>query len=238
MPNDINFLTNRKKIEQYDFSLKIYPVAFIGKKNLENGDKIILPPSILENITNSDTEWPLMFQLSNPSSMRKTHCGVMEFIADEGCAYVPYWMMQNLAVSEGEILNFKYSKLEKGNYVKFQPQTEDFLKISNPKAVLEATLRNFTCLTKDDMIALEYNSKIFWLNIIEVKPGNSVSIIETDVNVDFISPNRKLNKEDIQKKIENVNSEKSIVESYEESSSTDSEKDTTQGFKGNGHKIK
>lgn len=34
-----------------------------------------------------------------------------------------------------------------GKYVKLQPFTSDFLDISNPKAVLERTLRTYTCLT-------------------------------------------------------------------------------------------
>lgn len=42
--------------------------------------------------------------------------------------------------------------LEKGNFVKFQPQTEDFLAISNPRSVLERTLRSFTCLSNGKML--------------------------------------------------------------------------------------
>jgi len=34
-----------------------------------------------------------------------------------------------------------------GNYVKLRPQSKEFLDISNPKAVLEQTLRTYTCLT-------------------------------------------------------------------------------------------
>lgn len=225
---------NNGKIYEYSFSLKIYPVSFIDKSNLEQGDKIILPPSILENLSNTDTNWPLMFRLFNSKTQRKTHCGIMEFIADEGCAYLPYWMMQNLAVSEGEIINFDFVNLEKGNYVKFQPQTEDFLKISNPKAVLEAKLRNFTCLSKGDLIALEYNSKIFWINVVEVKPGNAVSIIETDVNVDFISP--PISKKKEISKIENGDAEHTGV--LEESSTEDSESEDPNKFRGNGYKNK
>mmetsp|Transcript_37563 Transcript_37563/g.94215 ORF Transcript_37563/g.94215 Transcript_37563/m.94215 type:complete len:203 (-) Transcript_37563:1275-1883(-) len=178
-----------KKTLIFEFQLKCYPVSFIQKSELEKGDKIILPPSILEHLSALDVDWPLMFELKSKFSGRITHCGVMEFIADEGCAYIPYWMMQNLAICEGEKINFRYKHLEKGTFVKIQPQTYDFLDISNTKAVLEAKLRNFTCLTKSDTIAIEYNDMIYWLNVIEVKPGNAISIVETDVNVDFIAPN-------------------------------------------------
>lgn len=36
----------------------------------------------------------MLFQVENRRDARRTHCGVLEFIADEGMAYLPYWMMQ------------------------------------------------------------------------------------------------------------------------------------------------
>ncbi|CAN0485718.1 unnamed protein product, partial [Discosporangium mesarthrocarpum] len=44
-------------------------------------------------------------------------------------------------------------------YVKFQPQSVDFLEISNPRAVLETTLRHFSCLTEGDHICIPYNNQ-------------------------------------------------------------------------------
>lgn len=178
---------------KFFFELKCYPVSFVEKDNLEKGDKILLPPSILESLSGAEIPWPLMFEIKNKKNDRITHCGVMEFIADEGCAYIPYWMMKNLSILEGDKIQFKYKSLEKGTFVKIQPQTEDFLEISNTKAVLESKLRNFTCLSKNDSIAIDYNNKIYWLNIIEVKPGNAISIVEADVNVDFLAPKKTSN---------------------------------------------
>ena len=68
-------------------------------------------------------------------------------------------MMQNLLLTEGDIVKFQYTKLLKGQYVKLRPQTKDFLDISNPKAVLETTLRTYTCLTVGDSILINYNNK-------------------------------------------------------------------------------
>ena len=36
----------------------------------------------------------MLFKLSNKKTSRTTHCGVLEFVADEGKIYIPYWMMQ------------------------------------------------------------------------------------------------------------------------------------------------
>jgi ubiquitin fusion degradation protein 1 len=44
-------------------------------------------------------------------------------------------MMKNLLLKEGEIIEVKYVNLEVARFVKFQPQSVDFLEISNPNAV-------------------------------------------------------------------------------------------------------
>jgi ubiquitin fusion degradation protein 1 len=49
-------------------------------------------------------------------------------------------MMQNMLLQEGDIVRVKNATLPKGTYVKLQPHTTDFLDISNPKAMLVATL--------------------------------------------------------------------------------------------------
>jgi len=82
----------------------------------------------------------------------------------------------------------KNANLPKGTYVKLQPHTTDFLDISNPKAILEKTLRNFSCLTTGDSIMVAYNNKNYYIDIVETKPSNAISIIETDCEVDFAPP--------------------------------------------------
>ncbi len=47
---------------------------------------------------------------------------------------------------------------------------QDFLDISNPKAVLEMTLRGFSCLTRGDCICLHYNNRKYYIDITEAKP--------------------------------------------------------------------
>lgn len=166
---------------------RCYPVSFIDKSELESGGKIILPPSALDTLARLNITFPMVFQLESRNA-RKTHCGVQEFIAEEGHANVPYWLMQNLLVEEGGMITVRNANLPNGTFVKFQPQTSDFLKISNPKAVLEATLRSFTCLTKGDTIAINYNDKTYYIDVLEVAPGDAIMIVETDVNVEFAAP--------------------------------------------------
>ncbi|XP_064950360.1 uncharacterized protein LOC135602890 [Musa acuminata AAA Group] len=174
--------------DTFEQTYRCYPTSFIDKPQLETGDKIIMPPSALDRLAALHIDYPMLFELHNVATERVSHCGVLEFIAEEGMIYMPYWMMQNLLLQEGDIVHVKNATLPKGTYAKLQPHTQDFLDISNPKAILETTLRNYSCLTTGDSIMVGYNNKKYYIDILETKPSSAVSIIETDCEVDFAPP--------------------------------------------------
>ncbi|KAL1208194.1 hypothetical protein V5N11_034912 [Cardamine amara subsp. amara] len=172
----------------FEQTYRCYPASFIDKPQIESGDKIIMPPSALDRLASLHIDYPMLFELRNAGVERVSHCGVLEFIAEEGMIYMPYWMMQNLLLQEGDIVRVRNVTLPKGTYVKLQPHTTDFLDISNPKAILETALRNYSCLTTGDSIMVPYNNKKYFIDIVETKPANGISIIETDCEVDFAPP--------------------------------------------------
>jgi hypothetical protein len=85
--------------------------------------------------------------------------GVLEFIAQEGMVYLPFWMMENMHLNEGDVIHLRSATIPKGSFVKLQPQTSDFLQINNPKAVLEKSLGSFSALTKGETFRIFYNKK-------------------------------------------------------------------------------
>ncbi|KAL7118655.1 hypothetical protein ACP275_02G016700 [Erythranthe tilingii] len=172
----------------FEQTYRCYPASFIDKAQIENGDKVIMPPSALDRLASLHIDYPMLFELRNAATERLSHCGVLEFIAEEGMIYMPYWMMENLLLQEGDFVRVKNVTIPKGTYVKLQPHTKDFLDISNPKAILETTLRNFSCLTTGDSIMVAYNNKKYYIDIVESKPSHAISIIETDCEVDFAPP--------------------------------------------------
>ncbi len=152
----------------------------LGRPELEIGDKIVLPPSALERLTMLEVSYPMLFRIAGVDSSggtvvgggsRFTHCGVIEFSGDEGRAYVPHWIMTNLMLVEGAFLSVRSAQLPKGRFVKFRPQTTDFIRLSNPKAVLEKHLPRFSCLTKGDSICVHYAGKNYYIDVLELKPA-------------------------------------------------------------------
>lgn len=51
-----------------------------------------MPPSALDTLTRLNINYPMLFKLTNKKNSRITHCGVLEFIADEEKVYIPYWV--------------------------------------------------------------------------------------------------------------------------------------------------
>ncbi|XP_022901044.1 ubiquitin fusion degradation protein 1 homolog isoform X2 [Onthophagus taurus] len=170
---------------------KCYSVAMLPgneRQDVERGGKIIMPPSALEQLTRLNINYPMLFKITNKRTNCKTHCGVLEFVADEGNVYLPLWMMHNLVLEEGDFITIESVSLPVGTFSKFQPLSADFLDITNPKAVLENCLRTFACLTTGDVIAVKYNQKVYELRVLETKPLEAISIIECDMNVEFAPP--------------------------------------------------
>ena len=175
----------------FNMTYRCYSVSMLPgneRQDVERGGKIIMPPSALEQLTRLNIEYPMIFKLTNKKTKRVTHCGVLEFVADEGKVYLPHWMMANLVLEENALVQIESVSLPVATFSKFQPLSEDFLDITNPKAVLENCLRNFSCLTTGDVIAIKYNSKVYELCVLETKPGDAVIIIECDMNVEFAPP--------------------------------------------------
>ncbi|CAL8082032.1 unnamed protein product [Calicophoron daubneyi] len=175
----------------FSTSYHCYPVSFFPgnlREGVEKGGKIIMPPSALDVLTRLNVQYPMLFKLTNKKANRTTHSGVLEFVADEGNIYVPYWMLRNLLLEEGEVVSVVNAALPVASFARFQPQSCDFLDISNPKAVLENALREFACLTVGDVIAINYNDRIYELKVLETKPEDAVTIIECDMSVDFAPP--------------------------------------------------
>eukprot|EP00730_Choanoeca_flexa_P000740 TRINITY_DN10319_c0_g1_i5.p1 TRINITY_DN10319_c0_g1~~TRINITY_DN10319_c0_g1_i5.p1 ORF type:complete len:330 (+),score=78.70 TRINITY_DN10319_c0_g1_i5:140-1129(+) len=178
----------------FERTLKCYSIMMLTGKAREDanaGGKIFLPPDALEQLAQLEVQYPMQFQLTNEAADKVTHAGVLEFIAEPGRVYLPAWMMRNLLLEEGGLITVRNISLQTCTYAKFQAQSVDFLDITDPKAVLENTLRSFSCLTQNDVIAINYNKKIYEIEVLEVRPCDAsrcVSIVECDMELEFAAP--------------------------------------------------
>lgn len=79
----------------FEQQLRAYSVLFLpgaNRESVDQGGKIILPPSALERLAHLNIQYPMLFKLGNERADRTTHAGVLEFVAEEGRAYLPHWV--------------------------------------------------------------------------------------------------------------------------------------------------
>ncbi len=155
------------------------------------GGKIVMPQSALAELSEMDLEWPLVFKLTKNASegdQISTHSGVLEFTAEEGRIYLPGWMMRTLMAEDGDVIDVDDVALPLGTFVKLQPQNVNFLDINDPKATLEKAFRNFSTLTVGDILSFMHGDKVYDIHVLETRPEGGISIIETDLEVDFAPP--------------------------------------------------
>ncbi|KAK5135970.1 hypothetical protein LTR08_004428 [Meristemomyces frigidus] len=179
---------------RFDEYYRCYPIVMMPgneRETANHGGKIFLPASALDKLTQLHITYPMLFELTNGNKHKVTHAGVLEFTAEEGRCYIPYWLMQTLLLEPGDLLQTKSADLVPGSFIKLQPQNTNFLDISDPKAVLETAFRNFSCLTVGDVFTFSYNETVYEIAVLEVKPEgekHAISVQETDLEVDFAAP--------------------------------------------------
>tara|TARA_A100001015_G_C15033716_1_gene734721 strand:- start:2483 stop:3268 length:786 start_codon:yes stop_codon:yes gene_type:complete len=166
-----NFISNP---EEYNFSL----------------GKIILPNEIYSQIlesSNNDLTEPFIFKVTS-ANKKSVYLGVSNSIIDE-TAYVHYRVLQDLFIEENTIVELELVKLVKGNKVIFQPSTKDFLEIENHKEVLENNLvNNYNALSVGSNITIEYQDRLYDIQVTKLEPEDAVSLYNTDLEVDFLEP--------------------------------------------------
>lgn len=156
---------------------------------LEYTNKIILSEDILYEYKDDKDLFPLTFRVINPVTLLSTICSVQEFTALPGTCIIPYRIMDNLMIEQGAIINLVYEMIPQGSYIKIKPHKTKFIELSDPKVVLEKHLNiNYPTLTKGETISINYNNDIYFIDIVETKPVESIKILNSDINLDFDEP--------------------------------------------------
>lgn len=167
------------------------PVLFEALLEENYSGKVILPQNCLVDLVYKQIETPYAFKVSANGGISYTHTGVLDFTAEEGEVIIPKWMYEQLSIERNTPVKITHTMLPKGVFIKLLPQDISFLKITNPKRELEISLRKYQVLSYGDNVELflegECKSMIF--TVVEIQPaGDGISIIDTDLQVDFLPP--------------------------------------------------
>lgn len=181
---------------------------------------------------------PLTFRLVNSLNGRVVHAGILEFSAEEGQAGLSQFLLQALGLSEGlstvdsdapitspsiphtlektQRVTIHAQQLPKGTYVKLRPLEAGY----NPedwKALLEQYLqKNFTTLTKGEILTIPAGRERFQFLIDEFTPGGEgICVVDTDIEVDI----EALNEEQAHETLKRITEKAHLVAGTADSSS-------------------
>jgi len=109
-------------VRRFDEYYRCYPVAMLPgseRESANHGGKVFLPPSALEKLTRMHITYPMLFELINGAKNKRTHAGVLEFIAEEGKIYLPYWVRLMLSSLVGQVMlirSIAYADIAPGDW--------------------------------------------------------------------------------------------------------------------------
>jgi len=193
-PNQPAHPSMRGGLPEFMDMLRAQPSYVAHRPDLEKGDKVLLPSSILENILNRYGEMPqpMIFSVSATRTRQTYFVGVLEFVAPPTTVILPFWMFLEMGLTEGETVRLgMVDRLPKATFLKIQPHKTRFIELGDPTAILNKHLREFTVARKGQTITIQVLDEEFQINILEVKPENqynAVHLINTDVNLEFAAP--------------------------------------------------
>ncbi|KAL1836323.1 hypothetical protein VTJ49DRAFT_5307 [Mycothermus thermophilus] len=187
------------------------PSSHVGKDL--GGDKILLPPSALQELLNLSAAdmlpHPLMFQLVNQTNGNVAYAGIREFSADEHDIVLSSHLREALGIQESDLLaaplekvgdeevpsemldapriEVRFKQLPRGTYARLRPLEAGY-DPDDWRPLLERQLRShFTTLTKGSTLKIQGGKgEEFRLLVDKFEPdGDGICVVDTDLEVDI-----------------------------------------------------
>ncbi|CAL5229441.1 g12764 [Coccomyxa viridis] len=174
--------------------LRVVPLdeSAAAQKGIKRGaDKVLLPPSVGEDLMRQDApkNGAQLFEIASTSG--RTHAGVLDFTAVEGTIAVPPLVARNLfgpeaGASQDRTVAVTYRRLQKGEYARFQPRAAGFQQAveGDVRGVLEAALARHSTLTQGDWISVSVAGQEHELLVQKTRPGAAISVIDTELEAE------------------------------------------------------
>eukprot|EP00548_Thalassiothrix_antarctica_P004420 CAMPEP_0194132740 /NCGR_PEP_ID=MMETSP0152-20130528/3145_1 /TAXON_ID=1049557 /ORGANISM="Thalassiothrix antarctica, Strain L6-D1" /LENGTH=337 /DNA_ID=CAMNT_0038827899 /DNA_START=103 /DNA_END=1116 /DNA_ORIENTATION=+ len=137
-----------------------------------------------------------------PGTLNAAVGSLLDCRAPSNYCFLPWWMMRGLGLHPRDVVDVTLIEdVPPGSMARLRPHSSEFAKdISNPQAVLETELKHYSSLTKGAVIAMDYNNKRYWFDIVDLRssPHNEkcdmVKVQDCDLSTDFLPARDTLKK--------------------------------------------
>lgn len=186
------------------------PESIASDKGIKRAaDKALLPASVGRSLLEQQASrnGAYFFEITN-SLGRKTCAGLLEFSSAEGFIALPPKVGRCLMGPDGDVdelglVKVVYRRLPKGTRAVFQPRSAEFQsKIGDDiRDVLENCLLQHSCLTVGDWVTVKHEGEDFDLQVKELEPEFSVSVIDTEMEAE-VHPSVETEEKILQEELE------------------------------------
>ncbi|PVU88323.1 hypothetical protein BB561_005915 [Smittium simulii] len=141
---------------------------------------------------------PLTFEISKLSStfndtpsnnsFDKLCVGIKEFSSAEGTLGVPKWLMEQLKLSDNDIVLLSYIKLPKASFAQFMLLEPIKISVNTDiRSIMESFIRkNLTTLTEGQIVTITSEGFRYIFQASKLQPASKVDLIDTDLSVDIL----------------------------------------------------
>jgi hypothetical protein len=145
-----------------------------------------LPSNILDKLSKNNCN-QYFFELKTSYGL-SFYVGVKQFTAIDNTIEVPEWIANNIGEDYIEVHLLK--NIQKGKYVKIQPQEKKFFNLPENDILLEKALSEYCLLNNNQTIKVNLLDEEYSMKIMEIKTENNknaktINIVNVDLNVDF-----------------------------------------------------
>ena len=164
-----------------------------------NSTNCVMPKYVLANAVKSGkVQLPLIFKVTNPQTNQYAICAADEYYdTEEGdrLAMVPQMIINELqlqGLSSIELINNSPDLIPpRAKTIYLEPQDELFYKVSDPKKILENTLKYSYIYGVNYMIPIKTKNKIIYIKVNKIidvndKETRFANINNIDLNVEFL----------------------------------------------------
>lgn len=149
-----------------------------------DSDRVLLPVDVLSELSaNPNVVYPMLFEVYDPNSRRRTHCGVLEFCAEEGQILVPAKVLYSLGGDVREV-RLRYKVLPKCTHMALQVPESVYGLFPDFRSFLESSIRTqYATMTVGDKLIVGGQVPIIADSL---QPESAVCVIDADVELDLI----------------------------------------------------
>jgi len=151
-------------------------------------DRISLPTSVLSELSsNHSVVYPLMFEVYSEITKKRTHCGVLDFDAPDGCVILTKKVVRCLGLEDinfdHSIVRIRYKHLEKCKHLRCKIPSQFLSLYPDIRSFLEANLRtNFVTISEGDSLMI---NSLVPVIIEKLEPDFACCLIDTDVDLEL-----------------------------------------------------